>query len=99
MCICTQVVESNNHAVTTKNHGAKKLAECLNGITRFTFVGAFWGMVLGWVREAALLGSVIGAFLMTSVFPVMRIQLALPIEILTPYPERGPRTARALNAL
>ncbi|MBA3994966.1 MAG: hypothetical protein C0469_15715 [Cyanobacteria bacterium DS2.3.42] len=70
---------------------SKKTCKSLNGISRFTFVGAFWGLVLGWVCEAAFLGSIIGAFLLTSIFLVMRIQFALPIEILTPYPERGPR--------
>ncbi len=70
---------------------SKKTLTSLDGIISHTGKGAFWGLLVGWVCNSVIFGGVIGAMVFAAVFLVMRIKFALPIEILTPYPERGPR--------
>jgi hypothetical protein len=70
---------------------SKKTRKSLSGLFGYSLRGAFWGFMIGWVCQSAAFGAIIGALLFAAVFLVMRIRFALPIENLTPYPERGPR--------
>ncbi len=68
--------------LTRKNIG-KTIAYSLRG----TVVGA----LLGWVFGSSLYGAIIGTLLFASIFLVLHIRFSIAIEVLTPYPERGPR--------
>jgi hypothetical protein len=77
----------------------KKTSSLIRGAIRFSIPGALVGMCIGWMFLSTLYGTILGALLFASLFLVLRTRFALPIEILTPWPERGPRARTRVERL